>query len=261
MLKEIANQYLLIWDLAKNDFKTKYAGSFLGIVWAFVQPVITIIVYWVVFQYGLKISMENTDIPYVLWFMGGMVPWLFFSDCLGNGSNCLKEYNYLVKKVLFPIQILPVVKLISAFLVHLVFLVFLMVVSIVYNMFFSIHIFELVYFVFCLCLYSCVCIFFSCAVVVFFKDFGQIISIVLQIGMWATPILWDFHRIPDQFLWIMECNPLFYIVEGYRSAFFGGGGIYPSAFRFWFFWIFIICALVGSLFMFRRLEKHFADVL
>lgn len=261
MLKEIANQYLLIWDLAKNDFKTKYAGSFLGIVWAFVQPVITVVVYWVVFQYGLKISMENTDIPYVLWFMGGMVPWLFFSDCLGNGSNCLKEYNYLVKKVLFPIQILPVVKLVSAFLVHLVFLVFLMIVSIVYNMFFSIHLFELIYFVFCLSIYSCVCIFFSSAVVVFFKDFGQIISIVLQIGMWATPILWDFHRIPEQFLWIMECNPLFYIVEGYRSAFFGGEGIYPSPFRFWFFWIFIICALVGSLVMFRRLEKHFADVL
>ena len=261
MLKEIASQYLLIWDLAKNDFKTKYAGSFFGIVWAFVQPIITIVVYWVVFQYGLKNSMENTDIPYVLWFMGGMVPWLFFSDCLGNGSNCLKEYNYLVKKVLFPIQILPVVKLVSAFLVHLVFLVFLMAVSIVYNMFFSIHLFELLYFVICLCLYSCVCIFFSSAVVVFFKDFGQIISIVLQIGMWATPILWDFHRIPDQFLWIMECNPLFYIVEGYRSAFFGGDGIYPSPFRFWFFWIFIICALAGSLLMFGRLEKHFADVL
>ena len=261
MRNKVFGQWSLILDLARNDFKTKYAGSFLGVAWAFVQPVITVVVYWIVFQYGLKIGMENSDVPYIMWFMTGMVPWFFFSDCLGNGSGCLKEYNYLVKKVLFPIHILPLVKLVSAFMVHLVFLGFLMILSTIYNLFFTIDLIQLLYFSWCLLLFNGIWIFFSSSVVVFFKDFSQIISIILQIGMWATPILWDYHRIPDNYLWIMKCNPLFYIIEGYRSAFLGGNGIYPSTFSFGIFWIETLVMAGVTAYLFSKSKPHFADIL
>ena len=110
-LKELFGNRKLILNLAKNDFKTKYAGSYLGIVWAFIQPVVTVLVYWFVFEVGLR-QTGNAEVPFVLWLIAGLVPWFFFSDALNGGTNSLLEYNYLVKKVVFKISVLPIVKII-----------------------------------------------------------------------------------------------------------------------------------------------------
>ena len=98
----------LIARLSVNDFKTKYAGSYFGIVWAFVQPVCTILVFWFVFEIGFR-SSSVSDVPFALWLSCGMVPWFFFSDAWNGATNAFMEYNYLVKKVVFKISVLPVV--------------------------------------------------------------------------------------------------------------------------------------------------------
>ena len=118
----------LILSLSKNDFKTKYAGSYLGIVWAFIQPVVTIMVYWFVFTVGLKAG-DMAEYPFVLYLISGIVPWFFFQDALNGGTNALMEYNYLVKKVVFKISILPIVKVFSALFVHVFFVAFALVIS------------------------------------------------------------------------------------------------------------------------------------
>lgn len=259
MSKKFSADAELIWDLAINDFKRKYAGSYFGIVWAFVQPVITILVYWIVFQYGLKVQISTMDVPYILWFITAMVPWLFFSEGLSSGANCLLEYNYLVNKVIFPVTALPVVKVISAFFVHLVFVAFLFIVFVFYNAVYTIRFGLLVYFMLCLFIYILAFAFLSSAIIVFFRDFGQIISIFLQVGMWATPILWDYSIIPNKFLWIMKLNPLFYITEGYRIAFLGISEL--DVYQGVYFWIFALVLLTVSIWMFKKLQKHFADVL
>ena len=118
----------LVMQLAKNDFKTKYAGSYLGIIWAFVQPVITVVLYWFVFEMALHSGTQHTkegiEVPFVLWLVAGLVPWFFFQDAINAGTNALIEYSYLVKKVVFNISILPVVKIISALFIHLFFCAF-----------------------------------------------------------------------------------------------------------------------------------------
>jgi len=96
----------LVAKLAKNDFKTRYAGSYLGIVWAFIQPVITILVYWFVFSVGFRSGTGDLGVPFVLYLVAGIVPWFFFQDALIGGTNSLLEYNYLVKKVVFNISVL-----------------------------------------------------------------------------------------------------------------------------------------------------------
>ena len=84
----------LVAKLAKNDFKTRYAGSYLGIVWAFIQPVITILVYWFVFSVGFRSGTGDLGVPFVLYLVAGIVPWFFFQDALIGGTNSLLEYNY-----------------------------------------------------------------------------------------------------------------------------------------------------------------------
>ena len=131
IIREIFANKKLILNLAKNDFKTKYAGSYLGIVWGFIQPIVTVLVYWFVFEKGLKaggvMNKEGIQVEFVLWLIAGLVPWFLFSDALNSGTNSLLEYNYLVKKVVFNISILPVVKITSAFFVNAFFIIFTIV--------------------------------------------------------------------------------------------------------------------------------------
>ena len=99
MLRDFWTNRKLIWKLAKNDFKTRYAGSYFGVVWAMVQPVVIVLVYWFVFQIGLNNATaelkQGITVPFVLWLVSGIVPWFYFSESLSNGTNALLEYNYL----------------------------------------------------------------------------------------------------------------------------------------------------------------------
>ena len=126
IILEIIENRGLIKNLAKNDFKTKFAGSYLGIVWAFIQPIVTVLVYWFVFQVGLRAG-DMGQVPFVLYLIAGIIPWFYFQDALSSGTNALIEYSYLVKKVVFKISILPMVKLLSALFVHGFFVLFAVV--------------------------------------------------------------------------------------------------------------------------------------
>ena len=115
----------LIWKLAKNDFKKRYAGSYLGAVWAMAQPVVTVAMYYIVFDKIMGNTStplrEGVEVPFVLFLTAGLVPWFYFSEALNNGTNALLEYNYLVKKVVFKISILPIIKIIAATFIHVFF--------------------------------------------------------------------------------------------------------------------------------------------
>ena len=108
----------VIWNLAKNDFKTRFVGSYLGMFWAFVNPIVTILLYWFVFQFAFK-SQDVEGFPFVLWLTAGLVPWFFFSEALTGGTSALLEYTYLVKKVVFKISILPLIKVVAASFKHM----------------------------------------------------------------------------------------------------------------------------------------------
>ena len=127
LCKEIVHKRKLILDLAKADFKKRFVGSYFGIVWMFLQPLATVIVYFCVFQLGFK-SVPPVDYPYVLWLIPGIMPWFYFSEVLNSGTNCLQEYSYLVKKVVFRVEILPVIKMLSCMMVHGIFAIIMIVV-------------------------------------------------------------------------------------------------------------------------------------
>ena len=129
IIRELYQGRVLLLDLTQKDLKKKFAGSVFGLFWAFAQPLMTILVYWVAFQFGFR-SPDVGDVPYALWFMAAIVPWLFISESISSSSNCFIEYSYLVKKVMFNIDILPMTKILSSFFVHAVFLLFIQVIYI-----------------------------------------------------------------------------------------------------------------------------------
>lgn len=261
LLKELKTNRTLIWNLSKNDFKTKYAGSYLGITWAFVQPIVTIVVYWFVFEFGLKAGSPMMDVPFILWFSAGLIPWFFFQDAILNATNCMIEYSYLVKKVLFKISLLPLVKIISALFVHLVFIGFLFVIATVYGFTPSIYSIQLIYYSFCAFCLALALSYSTSAIIVFFKDFGQVINIFLQVGMWMTPIMWSYMIVPENLRWVVFLNPMCYIVEGYRDTFINHIWFYEKYLLMIYFWIVILVLFAGGHIIFKKLKPHFADVL
>lgn len=262
---ELYQNRRLIWKLAKNDFKTRFAGSYLGIVWAFVQPVVTILVYWIVFEKGLNAKAEmladGTEAPYVLWLTAGLVPWFYFSEALSNGTTALLEYNYLVKKVVFKISILPIIKIIAATFIHGFFVLFMLLLYMAHGFFPDAYTLQLLYYSFCLFIFVLGISYATCAVVIFFRDLTHMIAIVLQVGMWATPILWALDRVPQQYQILFKLNPMFYIVNGYRSAMLEKTWFWEDFYSTMFFWIITAVIFgIGAL-IFKRLKIHFADML
>ncbi len=260
--RELYQNRRLIMNLSKNDFKTKYAGSYLGIVWAFIQPIVTILVYCFVFTVGFR-SGDVANYPFVLYLISGMVPWLFFQDALNGGTNSLIEYSYLVKKVVFKISILPIVKIISALFVHLFFIAFSLVVFSLYGYTPTIYTVQILYYSACTFLFSLALVYATSAIVIFFRDLTQIINIVLQVGVWMTPIMWDLNMLSNHplLMKLFKFNPMYYIVNGYRDSMLAQ----VWAIERWkwglYFWVVTgLLFLLGAV-IFKKLKIHFADVL
>ena len=252
----------VIWSLAKNDFKVGYAGSLFGAVWAFIQPVMTILVFWFVFQVGFR-SAPVSDVPFLLWFSSGLIPWFFFSTALSNGTNCLMEYSYLVKKIVFRVAVLPIIKILSAFFVHIFFIAFLVFLYACYGQPIPwTAVIQLPYYSLCMFFLVLGFSYVTSAVVVFLKDIGQVISIVLQFGMWMTPIMWNYQAmVPQKWWWLIKLNPMCYIVDGYRDSLISGILFYQKINSTLYFWVMAMGIFAVGAFTFRRLRPHFADVL
>ena len=238
---EIYKNRRLVFSLAKNDFKTKYAGSYFGTVWAFIQPIVTICVYWI----------------------SGLIPWIFIQEGLTGGTNALLEYNYLVKKVVFNIRILPVVKVFSAVFVHAFFVVILLVIYTFMGYPPSLYALQLIYYSFCIFMLILALTYMTSAAVVFFRDLSQIINIALQVGVWVTPIMWDFNDLGLGGILqkILKLNPLFYIVQGYRDSLIGKVAIWEHPVLTLYFWVFTAAVFIFGTRLFKKLQVHFADVL
>ncbi|MCR5672916.1 MAG: ABC transporter permease [Lachnospiraceae bacterium] len=262
---ELFTSRQLIWKLAKNDFKTRYAGSYLGIVWAFVQPVITVLLYWFVFSVALPSRAVEVKgditIPYILWLIAGIVPWFFFSEALSNGTSALLEYNYLVKKVVFKISILPIIKIISALFVHGFFLIFTVGLFSCYGYYPDLYTLQVFYYSACMFVFVLGLCYITCSIIIFFRDLGQIISIMLQVGIWATPILWNLNTLSPRLRIIFKLNPMNYIVEGYRDSLIDKIWFWENFYSTAYFWILTMCTFAFGAIIFKRLKVHFADVL
>ena len=257
---EVFQSRQLILDLAKNDFKTKFAGSYLGIVWAFIQPIVTVLVYWFVFQVGLRAG-DMGQIPFVLYLIAGIVPWFYFQDALSSGTGALIEYSYLVKKVVFKISILPMVKLISALFVHGFFVLFAVILFSCYGHHPDLYELQIFYYTFSMFVFVLGICYATSAVVIFFRDLSQIITIVLQVGVWMVPIMWNLDILPARYHWVFKLNPMYYIVSGYRDAFYQKAWFWQHFDMTIYFWAVTIILFGLGTAVFKRLKVHFADVL
>lgn len=263
--KDIINKRRLILDLAKADFRKRFVGSYFGVVWMFVQPIATVAIYYFVFGLGLRNGDPIEGVPFVLWLVPGIVPWFFFSEALNAGTNCLQEYSYLVKKVVFRVEVLPIIKMISCLMVHLIFVLIMLGLYLCFGWFPRIYWIQVIYYTGAVFLFSIALIYFTSAVQVFFKDMAQIVGICLQFGMWLTPIMYSEQLFLDKGITIapliLKLNPFYYLAAGYRDSMLTGNWFFERPTLTIYFWVVTIGMMFVGLKVFKRLRPHFSDVL
>ena len=256
----IKNTIAFIWQFSCDDFKNKYAGSLLGALWAFIQPLSTVIVYWFVFQMGFR-NKPIEGFPFILWLMSGLIGWFFFSEAISNSTSCLIEYSYLVKKVLFNIDILPLVKVCSVMYVQVFLIVFNIIIFALYGYKPDLYLLQIFYYLLYMIILTVGISYLTSSLFVFFRDMNQIISILLQIIFWTTPFVWDISYMPETVQKVIRVMPMYYVATGYRNAFI-------QKIWFWTDWQMAICYWITAfvifgigLWVFKKLRPHFADVL
>ncbi len=256
----ILSQRHLIMIMAKRDLATQYVGSLLGFVWTIINPIILIFVFWVVFSVGFKVK-PTSNVPFVVWLTAGMSAWFFFSDLINGTTISIVTNAHLIKKVLFQSQILPVVKVLSCLITHVAFLIILISMILLHKMPFSLYYFQFFYYLFCLIVLGLGFGWALSALNVFIRDVGQGITVLLQIGFWATPVFWDISIMPTKIQYLLKLNPMFYIIQGYRESFIYFCPFWQHPSQTLYFWIVTLIIFVGGATTFRKLKPQFADVL
>jgi len=259
-IRLILTQKDVIVSLARREVAAQYVGSFLGFIWTFINPLIMIFVFWVVFSVGFRVRPTN-NVPFVVWLTAGMAAWFLFADIVTRSADAVVSNSHLIKKTVFPSQILPVVRVVASLVTHLVFLFVLVGLIIFQSMPLSLYYFQFLYYLLCLCVLGLGLGWAVSALNVFLRDVGQIVGVVVQIGFWATPIFWDIQIMPPAVQMVLKLNPMFYVVQGYRESFIYFLPFWYHPYQTLYFWTVTVVIFVGGALIFRRLKPQFADVL
>lgn len=257
--EETFNSKSLIINLTKRDFKQSYSGTYLGVFWIYFQPLMYISVLYVVFTYGLRASHRG-DVAFVSYLISGIIPWMYFSENLNSSSNIIKQYSFLVKKINFRLSILPIVKLLSSILPHFVFILIAIAVVIFNGKSFDFYFLQLAYYSFAMMSLLFGISLITSSLNVFLPDIAKLINVTTQFGFWLTPVLWDINKIPQEYHWLIQLNPMEYIVTGYRNSLLYSTLFTENIRQTLYFWIFTITITLIGAFIFRKLRPHFAEV-
>lgn len=251
----------LIIDLVKRDYRQVNQGSYLGVVWNYLQPMLFILVLYTIFTLGFRSASEVGEMPFSIYLLSGMVCWLYFSTNLGQITGIVTSYKFLVKKIDFRLSVLPIVKLLSSLLPHIVLLAITLGLAAYQGISPGWHSLQIIYYYLCMALLLMGLGWLTSSTSLFVKDVSNFVAFIVQFGFWLTPVFWRIDNMPEKIHWILKLNPAYYLVTGYRDSI--SGALYfwqrpmQETINFWL--VTIIFIALGAV-VFKRLKPHFAEV-
>ena len=254
IFKRLFDYRELLKTSVSKEIRGKYKNSFLGVLWSFLNPLLQIAVYALVFP-----LIMNTNDNYVIFLVCGLIPWLFFSTAINRAAFTIIENSGIIKKVFFPREILPISVVTSECINFLISTVIIFGFILFTGYGFSPYI---LYYPLILLVQYVITLgiaFILSAITVYIRDLAHFVGVALQLLFYATPICYASGKIPVDYQWIMRYNPMAYIINGYRAIFYDkttpdllGLGI--------LFLIGIVICVVGYM-IFNKLQKGFAEQL
>lgn len=259
-LRNIIASHGVIAEMVRYDFRAKYLGSYLGILWAFIHPIVTIAVLWFVFSVGFKSSGVD-NIPFIPWLATAMIPWFYFSDTVNDATASILNHAFLVKKTDFRLSLLPMVKLCANAIIHIVLVVALLLLLAAYGLYPKLLWIQFFYYYFAMFCLILGLSWTTSSIAVFTRDVNNVVAVSLQMCFWATPIFWNLNTIPQKVAFYIKLNPLYYIIAGYRDTFLYGVPFWERPLLGALFWGVVLVIWLTGFAVYRKLRPHFADVI
>ena len=248
----------MILALAGRDFQSRYMGTLGGIVWAVVQPIAIVVVFYFVFAVGFRVTSPS-DVPFILWFVCGLIPWFFFNDSLLAIANSISRNSHLVKTTVFPTEVLPLVHTAASLIPHVIFMFILLALLIFFSVPFFLERILMLYYLFCTVTLLVGLGWLFSSLQVIYRDISHALPVVMNIWFWSTPIVWPQTLVPEGYREILFWNPMFYVIEGYRESMIYNSVEWPSIAQTSYFWGVTISMLLLGGYVFHRLKWEFAD--
>lgn len=252
----------LLRQFVRRNVEARYKGSFLGIVWSFAQPLMMLAVYTFVFSVVFKAKTQfagDIEVPFSLFMLCGMAVFSIFSESVNGCCNAVAGNPNFVKKVVFPLEILPVSQVLSTSILNLVWFVLLILgmLIFVHQVFWTMLLLPLVLIPTVLLALGCGFISASCSV--YIRDLQYLIGVLVQVLFFMSPIFYSLKQIPETYRWVLKLNPLAMLIEQTRELFLFG---YQPDYRLLGL-LTLISYLVFHLGLvwFEKTKKGFADVI
>lgn len=252
---ELYNYRELLKTNIKKEIRGKYKGSWLGILWTFLNPLLMLAVYALVFPYILRVNVDN----YTIFMIVALIPWNFFTTAVQTGTGSVVANGNILKKVYFPREIIPISTTTSQ-LVNFLITCLIMVAFILFSgVGFSIHILLFPLLVLIQYILTLGITFVLSALTVFAQDVSHFVSVIIMLGFYATPIVYQASMLPEKFQIFLKINPMAQLVEAYRSILYYHQ--MPDMFMLTVWGIGSIIVLVLGYLIFKKLERSFVEEL
>ncbi len=262
--KSIYSNWFTIVDLSKKEFKQEFANARLGIIWAIIRPLAMIGVFWLIFSSGMRNITGDIEVPYLVWLVSAYVPWIFISDVIVSGASSIRNKSFLVKKVKFPIEILPNIRIFISFYTFLILLFITFIIFEINGVLSIINYLKLIYAILATIVFLSALTRLLATWVVMSMDILHGIGVVMQFLFWTCPIMWQSGDllIEKNITWIglvLKINPLYYLIELFRDAFLGTN-ITTFTYSI-YFWMIVFLLFMFASNEFSRFRPEFDDVL
>lgn len=257
LFKDLYNYRELLKSNIKKDIRGKYKGSFLGILWSFVSPLLMTFVYALVFPFLMRGAGYDS---YTTFLIIGILPWTWFTTSIAQGTYCIIGNGGILKKVYFPREILPISVVSSGLVNYLIQCMIIILFVFIYNRPITINLLFLPLIILIQYLITLGIIFITSAINVYIRDFEYIINFIIQLLFYGTPILYElsmFEKAPKIIYSLMNMNPLAIIITSYRDVFYWG--VTPNIKSLLILLLFSLVLVSLGLFIFRKLSKGFAE--
>lgn len=258
-LKELFHYRDLFLILAYRDLRIRYAQTFLGLLWAVIQPLFTLIIFTVVF--GRVAQVDTGGVPYPLFAVCGMGAWSYFSFVLNQSGNSIIGAQEMVKKIYFPRLVIPLSKALVGFVDFAIALALIVLLMFYYGFMPSGNIVFLPVFILLTIISALAVGIWLSALTIRYRDFQHIVPFLVQFGLYATPVGYMagdvVKNLPEWAVYIFYANPMAGVVEGFRWCILGGEA--PNVYAYFSFAV-VLLLFISGLFYFKRVEKVMADI-
>lgn len=259
-LRELWQYRELLYFLTWKDVLIRYKQAVLGVAWAVLQPVLTMVVFTVIFNKLLGVGTGTYDVPYPIFAYSGLLPWQLFSGSLQRSGTSLVGNAQLITKVYFPRLVIPSSAVLAGLPDFLISCVVLGALMVGYQVVPTWHIVFLPFLVLLAMVTALGVSLWLSALNVLYRDVQYIIPFLIQLWMYLSPVIWPISKIEEYPGWvqvIFNLNPMTGVIGGFRWALLGDQ---PPNQLFWLSAVMVLVVFVGGLYYFRRMERVFADI-